>query len=126
MSLTSTFPFGPVTLSQNARNVLGKRYLVKDKTGSPTESPEELFWRVATVVAEADARYGATEGAVQAVAGEFYYLMTPRRFEPNSPPPINPGRPLGPPPPGLRLPLGDAPPNGHKRPYTTAKAIAHY
>src|SRR5260221_653033 len=71
MSLTSTFPTGPVTLSQNARTVLGKRYLVKDKTGSPTESPEDLFWRVATVVAEADARYGATEGAVQAVAEGF-------------------------------------------------------
>src|SRR5260221_3353368 len=85
MSLTSTFPTGPVTLSQNARTVLGKRYLVKDKTGSPTESPEDLFWRVATVVAEADARYGATEGAVQAVAEGVDYLQNQRRFEPNSP-----------------------------------------
>src|SRR5260221_10132543 len=98
MSLTSTFPTGPVTLSQNARTVLGKRYLVKDKTGSPTESPEDLFWRVATVVAEADARYGATEGAAQAGADEFYYLITQRRFWPHSPTLMNTGPPL------LRLP----------------------
>ncbi|MDQ2667906.1 MAG: hypothetical protein M3Z05_18105, partial [Gemmatimonadota bacterium] len=52
-------PTGPVTLSTNARTVLEKRYLVKDKTGKATESPEDLFWRVATVVAEPDARYGA-------------------------------------------------------------------
>src|SRR5674476_1108264 len=78
-------PTGPVTLSLNARTVLEKRYLVKDKTGKATESPEDLFWRVATVVADPDARYGASEGAVTAVAEEFYALMTQRRFEPNSP-----------------------------------------
>src|SRR5260221_12089392 len=96
MSLTSTFPTGPVTLSQNARTVLGKRYLVKDKTGSPTESPEDLFWRVATVVAEADARYGATEGAGQAVAGECDYLMHHRALRPTRPTPITDGPPLRP------------------------------
>jgi Ribonucleotide reductase, alpha subunit len=59
MSLPVQPPTGPVTLSQNARTVLEKRYLIKDKTGKATESPEDLFWRVATVVAEPDARYGA-------------------------------------------------------------------
>jgi len=59
MPLSSTPPVGLATLSANARTVLAKRYLVKDQTGKPTETPEELFWRVATVVAEADARYGA-------------------------------------------------------------------
>ena len=88
-------PTGPVTLSQNARTVLEKRYLVKDKTGKPTETPEALFWRVATIVADADSRYGANEGAVQQVAEDFYALMTQRRFEPNSPTLMNAGRPLG-------------------------------
>jgi ribonucleoside-diphosphate reductase alpha chain len=46
-------------LNQNARTVLSKRYLIKDKTGAPTERPEDMFWRVATTVAEADRRYGA-------------------------------------------------------------------
>jgi ribonucleoside-diphosphate reductase alpha chain len=72
MTLPVNPPSGPVTLSSNARTVLEKRYLVKDKTGKAVESPEDLFWRVATVVADADARYGASEGAVNAVAEEFY------------------------------------------------------
>ena len=67
-------PAAPAALSKNARIVLEKRYLVKDKTGAPTEQPEDLFWRVATVVAEADRRYGASEGATGAVADEFYRL----------------------------------------------------
>ena len=29
----------PATLSQNARTVLEKRYLVKDRAGKPTEQP---------------------------------------------------------------------------------------
>src|SRR4029078_3136159 len=85
MPLPTTPPRGPVTLSQNARTVLAKRYLVKDDKGQPVESPEDLFWRVATVVAEADRVYGASEGAVNGMAEEFYGLMTQRRFEPNSP-----------------------------------------
>ena len=58
MPLPAQPPTAPVTLSSNARTVLEKRYLVKDKTGRATETPEDLFWRVATVVAEADGRYG--------------------------------------------------------------------
>src|SRR5919202_4303691 len=95
MTLPLNPPAGPVTLSQNARTVLEKRYLVKNEQGKPVEKPEDLFWRVASVIAEADRRYGASEGAVQAVAEEFYYLMTQRRFEPHSPTLMNAGRPLG-------------------------------
>ena len=95
MSLPSKPPATPVSLTKNARIVLEKRYLVKDSSGAPVERPEELFWRVATVVAGADQRYGASEGAVEAVAEEFYRLMTERRFEPNSPTLMNAGRPLG-------------------------------
>jgi ribonucleoside-diphosphate reductase alpha chain len=73
-------PNTPATLSQNARTVLEKRYLVKDKTGKAVESPEQMFWRVATVVAEADRRYGSTDAEVTAVAQVFYELMTQRRF----------------------------------------------
>ena len=66
MTLPATPPTGPVTLSANARTVLEKRYLVKDKTGKPTETPEALFWRVATVVARAGAgRPGARYAAAQ-------------------------------------------------------------
>jgi len=95
MSLPSSPPPGTVTLTQNARTVLEKRYLIKNETGKPTETPEDLFWRVATVVAGADERYGANEEDVTAVAEQFYFLMTQRRFEPNSPTLMNAGRPLG-------------------------------
>jgi ribonucleoside-diphosphate reductase alpha chain len=113
-----------VTLSQNARTVLAKRYLVKDATGQPTESPEDLFWRVATVVAEADARYGASESGVQAAADEFYYLMTQRRFVPNSPTLMNAGRPLGQLSACFVLPVEDSLANGKNGIYDTLKSMA--
>ena len=45
MSLSVTPPTGPVTLSQNARTVLEKRYLIKEKSGKhkPTSA---LDWVV--------------------------------------------------------------------------------
>jgi len=124
MPLPANPPSGPVTLSSNARTVLAKRYLVKDATGQPTESPEDLFWRVATVVAEADARYGATESGVQAAAEEFYYLMTQRRFVPNSPTLMNAGRPLGQLSACFVLPVEDSLANGKNGIYDTLKSMA--
>ena len=124
MTLPATPPTGPVTLSANARTVLEKRYLVKDQSGKPTETPEALFWRVATVVAEADARYGANEEAVQRVAEEFYSLMTQRRFEPNSPTLMNAGRPLGQLSACFVLPVEDALANGKNGIYDTLKSMA--
>src|SRR3954447_12623462 len=124
MTLPVTPPSGPVTLSSNARTVLEKRYLVKDKTGKPTETPESLFWRVATVVAEADGRYGAGEEQVQTVAEEFYSLMTQRRFEPNSPTLMNAGRPLGQLSACFVLPVEDSLSNKKNGIYDTLSAMA--
>ena len=95
MPLPVNPPSTPATLSQNARTVLDKRYLVKDKSGRSVETPEDMFWRVATTIAEADRKYGANDKQVEAVANQFYELMTQRRFEPNSPTLMNAGRPLG-------------------------------
>src|SRR5512138_777825 len=117
-------PQGPVSLSQNARTVLEKRYLVKNEKGQPVEQPEDLFWRVATVVAEADRRYGASDGAVQQVAEQFYFLMTQRRFEPNSPTLMNAGRPLGQLSACFVLPVEDALANGKNGIYDTLSAMA--
>lgn len=61
----------PAELSENARIVLARRYLKKDEAGEPIEEPEQMFWRVARVIAEEDAKYGASEGAVDALAREF-------------------------------------------------------
>ncbi len=111
-------------LNQNARTVLSKRYLIKDKAGAPTERPEDMFWRVATTVAEADRRYGASVGAVHALAEEFYRLMTERRFEPNSPTLMNAGRPLGQLSACFVLPVEDALSNGHNGIYDTLRSMA--
>lgn len=124
MPFSATPPEGPVTLSANARTVLEKRYLVKDKSGKPVEKPEDMFWRVATVVAEADRRYGASDGAVQAVAEEFYFLMTQRRFEPNSPTLMNAGRPLGQLSACFVLPVDDSLSNGQSGIYDTLRSMA--
>src|SRR5919202_537175 len=124
MPLPSKPPATPVSLSKNARIVLEKRYLVKDESGKPVEQPEDLFWRVATVVAEADRRYGASDGAVQSVAEQFYYLMTQRRFEPNSPTLMNAGRPLGQLSACFVLPVEDALSNGQNGIYDTLRAMA--
>src|SRR6476620_9624818 len=124
MSLPVNPPSEPVSFSPNARTVLEKRYLVKNAKGLPVEQPEDLFWRVATVVAEADARYGANEEQVQQTAEEFYALMTQRRFEPNSPTLMNAGRPLGQLSACFVLPVEDALANGKNGIYDTLSAMA--
>ena len=111
-------------LNQNARTVLEKRYLKKDTAGKPTERPEDMFWRVATSVAEADRRYGSNEAAVTALAQEFYGLMTERRFEPNSPTLMNAGRPLGQLSACFVLPVEDALSNGQNGIYDTLRSMA--
>jgi len=124
MPLPANPPATPATLSQNARTVLEKRYLVKDKTGKPVETPEDMFWRVATTIAEADRRYGATDKQVEKTANQFYELMTQRRFEPNSPTLMNAGRPLGQLSACFVLPVDDALSNGHSGIYDTLRSMA--
>src|SRR5471032_1136487 len=124
MPLPANPPTTAASLSRNARTVLEKRYLVKDRTGKPVETPEDMFWRVATVVAEADRRYGATDEQVSATAATFYALMTQRRFEPNSPTLMNAGRPLGQLSACFVLPVEDALANGRNGIYDTLKSMA--
>jgi ribonucleoside-diphosphate reductase alpha chain len=112
------------SLSANARTVLEKRYLVRDKSGKPTETVEEMFWRVASTVASADAKYGKTEAEVQQTAVDFYELMTQRRFEPNSPTLMNAGRPLGQLSACFVLPVEDALSNGSAGIYDTLRSMA--
>ncbi|MDP1890477.1 MAG: ribonucleotide reductase N-terminal alpha domain-containing protein, partial [Gemmatimonadaceae bacterium] len=124
MPLPVNPPSSPDSLSANARTVLEKRYLVKDKSGKPVETPEDMFWRVATVVAEADRRYGASDHDVYGTAVQFYELMTQRRFEPNSPTLMNAGRPLGQLSACFVLPVADALSNGHDGIYDTLRSMA--
>ena len=58
-------------LTENARIVLGKRYLKKDPEGVPIEEPEVMFWRVARTIADVDGGYGASEAVVDEVARQL-------------------------------------------------------
>jgi ribonucleoside-diphosphate reductase alpha chain len=122
--MKSSTPGDAVRLSPNAITVLEKRYLLKDETGAPVESPRDLFWRVARTVAEADQRYGADEAKVTEVAQNFFGLMAERQFVPNSPTLMNAGRPLGQLSACFVLPVDDALSNGKSGIYDTLRAMA--
>src|SRR5438105_10244069 len=124
MPIPAVPPQGEAQLNDNARTVISKRYLIKDATGTPTERPEDMFWRVASTVAEADRRYGSSDAEVTDTATDFYTLMTERRFEPNSPTLMNAGRPLGQLSACFVLPVEDALANGKNGIYDTLSAMA--
>ena len=112
------------TLSENARIVLGLRYLKKNEEGEPIEEPETMFWRVARVIAEEDRRHGASDAVIEEVARQFYDLMATGTFEPNSPTLMNAGRPLGQLSACFVLPVADALSNGECGIYDTLKSMA--
>jgi ribonucleoside-diphosphate reductase alpha chain len=111
-------------LSENARIVLAKRYLVKDASGRPTEEPEEMFWRVAYTIASAERAFGLADDDVVSLAREFYSVMTRRLFEPNSPTLMNAGRPLGQLSACFVLPVDDALSNNKSGVYDTLRSMA--
>ena len=111
-------------LSANALTVLEKRYLIKDDAGRPSEQAEDLFWRVARTVAAPDRVYGASEGATEELAGEFFRVMAERQWMPNSPTLMNAGRPLGQLSACFVLPVEDALSNGSSGIYDTLRAMA--
>jgi ribonucleoside-diphosphate reductase alpha chain len=82
----------PVELTENARQVLLKRYVRRGKDGEPAETVEEMFWRVAWHVARAEETWN---GDIDKRSREFYHLLTSRRFFPNSPTFTGAGTPLG-------------------------------
>jgi ribonucleoside-diphosphate reductase alpha chain len=81
-------------ISPNARAVLERRYLVKDKKGQVIETAEDMFRRVAHHIAAADNIYDP-EANMEAREEEFFRLMVNFEFLPNSPTLMNSGRELG-------------------------------
>lgn len=81
--------------SQNAITVLEKRYLKRDKDGTPLETPYELFKRVAKAIGDADLQYGASQDEADKTTKKFLDFMLNKSFMPNSPTLMNAGRELG-------------------------------
>lgn len=79
-------------LTDNARQVLMKRYVRRGDDGKPAENVEEMFWRVAYHVAKVEEQWDAD---VQERTVEYYHLLSSKKFFPNSPTFTGAGTPLG-------------------------------
>jgi ribonucleoside-diphosphate reductase alpha chain len=78
----------------NAIKVLKNRYLMKDYEGKVTETPSQMFRRVARAVAKTDRIYDK-KSDVERTEETFYQVMANREFLPNSPTLMNAGTRLG-------------------------------
>ena len=77
--------------AEPALRVLRERYLAR-RNGEVEETPEEMCWRVALTVAQAEERFGRSAAGVGEVAAAFYDTMVERQFLPNSPTLMNAGK----------------------------------
>jgi ribonucleoside-diphosphate reductase alpha chain len=73
--------------------VLRSRYLSRNHRGAVTETIPQMFWRIATDIAQAEQLYPAST-RLQRADGRFYESMARLEFLPNSPTLMNAGRPL--------------------------------
>ena len=73
--------------------VLQERYLAKNAAGTIVETPAQLFWRVATDIAQAARLYPITD-RLSLAAQRCYDGMARLDFLPNSPTLMNAGRRL--------------------------------
>ena len=80
-------------LTPQAIKILEKRYLRKDSSGKVIESSQEMFWRVAQNVAEAEHLYGSRTSPEE-LSEIFFHMMASLDFLPNSPCLMNAGRDL--------------------------------
>ena len=59
------------TPSRTAAQVLRARYLLTDDTGKVVETPEEMFWRVASHVASAGATFSRNVSTMALICSIF-------------------------------------------------------
>ncbi len=91
MSKSTTAEILP--LSKNALTVLAKRYLKRNANGEPTETPADMFRRVADTIDAAEPKIKGQKK--KSFADQYYRIMTALDFLPNSPTLMNAGRELG-------------------------------
>lgn len=82
------------TVSPNALKVLDARYLRRDSRGTVVETPDQLFVRVSSAIAEAEREWGG-QGASREWAERFHRMLHALDFLPNSPTLMNAGTDLG-------------------------------
>ncbi len=81
-------------LTENAIRVLERRYLAKDENGRVTETPDELFQRVARHIAKVDNRYDPSQD-VDERSEVYREMLSSLSFLPNSPTLMNAGTRMG-------------------------------
>ncbi|MBD3366253.1 adenosylcobalamin-dependent ribonucleoside-diphosphate reductase [candidate division WWE3 bacterium] len=82
---------GDINFTDNALKILERRFLRKNSSGVVVETPEQMFERLASVVAAPDEPYAD----VKKTTNEFYNLLSTKDFFPNSPTFTGAGTPLG-------------------------------
>ena len=80
-------------LTFNAISVLERRYLLKNENGQVTETPSQMFHRIAEAVASAEAKHDPNK--VTQNENEFYESMSKLKFLPTSPTIMNAGTKIG-------------------------------
>jgi len=100
-------PTPGINLTKNALQVLERRYLMKDKEGKASETPEQMFRRVAAAIASAELIY-KPKAETKEWEDRFYQMMANLEFLPNSPTLMNAGRELGQLSACFVIPVGDS------------------
>ena len=80
-----------IELSDNSKQILSKRYLRHAHDGSPAETVDGMFWRIAWHVSDTPERGEDHEK----LARDFYHMLVSKSFFPNSPTFTGAGTPLG-------------------------------
>ncbi|MEA4883987.1 MAG: adenosylcobalamin-dependent ribonucleoside-diphosphate reductase [Clostridia bacterium] len=80
-----------MALTPEALTILETRYLLRDKEGKATESPEQMCLRLAVEAAKAGVQYEGNTQTEQERVNLFYWLLVESLFSPNSPTWMNAG-----------------------------------
>jgi len=80
-----------IELTPNSLTILTKRYLRRGEDGKPVETVDEMFYRIARHIASAE----TSKEQVDYYTKEFYFLLTGKKFFPNTPTFTGAGTPLG-------------------------------
>ena len=106
IEMPKNLPHPPLT--PNTEVVLKKRYYRKDLATGHVEDARAMFWRVASTVAAEESKYENSPIKPEALARDFYNVMTEWKFLPNSPTLMNAGTDLGQLSACFVLPVGDS------------------